>query len=174
MKTYILSESELANFSDDNVRAEIRGRVSAEALKNETVNIQSVSGDVYDIVSGSIPFDGELAVALTDEQLAERREIEEANSAEILRIETEIKPLVMQRLRVLARHEMRDEIHKAKTEILELRAALSEERNARRKLEASLERKPTDVRNEISSLRQTLVEKNRELEMLKKKEGASQ
>lgn len=170
MKTYTLTESELASFADDSIRAEIRSRVSADSFENETITIQSETGDVYDVVSGSVTLD-DLGVVLTDEQIAERRESDEANAAreaaieaDALRIETEIKPLVMQRLRALARQEVREEIRELKAEIFELRASMATLKKKVPDEIRELEKQNLELRTSLTTLKKKAREDARELE----------
>lgn len=124
MKQYVLTEEELANFSNDDFRAGVRSKAAETVSVTETVVIVNSEGDIYDTLQGSIP-DEDFGVVLTDEQIRERRESEAVEAAEIARYEREIKPKVYQKIRTEIRAEFRRELAESKETILKLRAELA-------------------------------------------------
>jgi hypothetical protein len=138
---YVLTEDERANFHSDEVRAEIRQRVSRELSKAETVYIKDADGQVWDCVSGDLDIEETLSQLSPEEREAKRLEVE-AFDAETERMATVIRPAAMQRLRADARAEFRDYVRSQTNEILKLRADLGRanlrENNELNRLKAEL------------------------------------
>ncbi len=114
MNQFQMNESDKAEFLGSD---EGRGRIRLEAARSnphaESIQIVDSDGNLFDTISG-VDFDGEttepgLAVVLTDEQLEERRLEEALHASDLARVEDEIRPLVMSKLKDEARSEIREE-----------------------------------------------------------------
>lgn len=122
MQQYTLSDSELANFSDDLVRAEIRSRVATMYPEEETIIIADVEGNEWDRVSGDASSFSEPLPEFTPEEQAERLEAEAKTLEEARRLEEVIRPIVMKKLRLEARAEIREQVREGANAVLELAA----------------------------------------------------
>lgn len=119
MVQYTLTEEELSNFSDDNVRAEIRFRVANLHSNEGAIVIVDSEGNEWDRVTGG----SELSVPeLSDEEQAAQALETLRNEEEAHRLETVIRPLVMHRLMSEARMEVRAELRENANAKLELQA----------------------------------------------------
>lgn len=138
MNQFQMTESDKADFlSGEEGRGRIRAEAASSNPRAESIQIVDSEGLLFDTVQG-IEFDGEsedtspgLAVVLTDEQLDEKRMTEALLSADVARVEDELRPLVMAKLKEEAHSEVREEFRET---VQQLRRENSELRDASRRL----------------------------------------
>jgi len=145
-----LSQEQFDNYSDDNVRAALRAEISERFSVSDTVNIVSPTGDIWDVMQGSLPDDG--AVPISQEELDAKRALEVANAEHIEFLEKEIRPQVMQKLRSEARLGVRDEIRERTNEVLELRNNLAKQQISSNRQIESLSRENAGLKRRLSEL----------------------
>lgn len=113
MSTYRMTSSEKAKFlSSDEGRGEVRQEAAAYYSGSETIQIVDENDDLFDTISGSEYVPGEsdeMAVVLTDEEVAERHESSKLEAVELARIEEVVKPQVFAKLKEDAKTEVREE-----------------------------------------------------------------
>lgn len=133
MITYTLTPDELATFSDDNVRAGIRSRLAVEYAGEDTIIIADEEGNEWDrLVEPTEPIEVFGDMAPTSEELELRLEASEELKEAVALDESVTRPLVMQKLRLEARSEVRDQLRSKDETIATLRAE-----NARLKMAAN-------------------------------------
>lgn len=121
MVIYTLTSDELANFSKDEVRAEIRSRLAAEHIGEDTIIIADEAGNEWDRLSE--PTEPEVIpevageMAPTSEELEAKLEANEQLKEAVILDETVTRPLVMRKLQLEARAEVRDQL-RAKDETI--------------------------------------------------------
>jgi hypothetical protein len=117
---YVLTQEQVDSYHVDEIRAEIRSKVSSQFTASDNVDVVGPDGLVWDILTGSLPDDG--AVPLTTEELNSKHEKEASDAAHVEYLEAEIRPRVMSKLRSEARLEIREQLREKTDEILKLRA----------------------------------------------------
>lgn len=126
MFTYTLTPDELATFSQDDVRAAIRSRLASEHLEEDTIIIADEEGNEWDrlespseptvipeAVSEMVPTSEEL-----EAKLDASAELKEAVALD----ESVTRPLVIRKLQLEARAEVRDQLREKDRTIATLRA----------------------------------------------------
>lgn len=125
---YTLSSDELAQFHDDDFRSALRTRLFDDLSPGDSIEIQSEEGELWDRLSRPAEGEEEATEAtplLTPEELEEKRLTDEALTAEAMRFEHVIKPLVITELRSQVREEFRDQLRDKTNEVLQLRASVA-------------------------------------------------
>lgn len=158
MNKYQMTESDKDLFlSGDEGRGSIRMEASKSNPGAESIQIVDSEGNLFDTVTG-IEHDGDatdpgFAIVLTDEQLDERRTMQALEAADMSRIEDDLKPKVLAKLKDEARSEVREEFRET---IQQLRTEKAELLDKVRRLTegvSALSRKEEALTEEILSLR---------------------
>lgn len=152
---YTLTYDEKTGFHHDEIRGEIRGRVSSEFPTEDTIQIVDSDGELWDTVNGSIdrPLTPEeiqdrlekqehdewvaleenarkaAALKAEDDAAAEALKLTEDEQKQAARFEEVIKPTVLKKLRSEARKEFKDQIRDQTNEILNLRQTVASQQN---------------------------------------------
>ncbi len=122
MIQYILTDEELASYSDDTVRAEVRTRVATMHPDEPAISIVDKDGWQWDHVSGASPTEPSEVIPDTAEELEAKERESFQVQEEAARLESVVRPLVMGRLRAEARGEVREQLREGANAKLELQA----------------------------------------------------
>lgn len=158
--------------SGDEGRGEIRKTASELFPEAATILIVDEEGNLFDTVGGinsSLISDDtdDRAVIVTDEEVQEKALDDALNAADLARVEAEIKPLVIARLKDEARNEIREEYRNT---IRELRASKTELTKQVVRLKEGMlgaDRLLTEARNELSIAGARFANLSEEYETLK-------
>jgi hypothetical protein len=155
MNQYRLSNEEKASFFKEEVREAVRKLAAENFTSEELVYIVDAEGEIWDQVHGSKEASELITEHFSEEELQVRIAKEAAEAEEAERLETDIKPRVMKKLRAEAKQELRDELRDRSNEVLKLRADL-----------ARAERR---VNEELNQIKGQLAGKKAEVIQLKQK-----
>lgn len=163
MTAYQMTEGEKERFlSGDEGRGEIRGFAAKAYAGAESVQIIDSAGDLFDTVTGGEFVADEsseepgFAVALSDDELEEKRTVDALRIADVERIENEIKPLVYQKLKDEARTEIRSEFRETVRKYATENVSLREERSRLVAGTSALQTKYNQLVGEYEALKATI------------------
>jgi hypothetical protein len=163
MTQYKMTKSDKELFlSGDEGRGMVRKEASELHSDAESIQIVDEDGNLFDTVTGtdheSETTEPGFAIVLTDEQLEERRTIQALEAADLSRIEEELRPQVMAKLKDEARTELREEyaetirnLRREKTELKAQVIRLTEGVGA-------LSRRESELKTELTVLKASKTE----------------
>jgi vacuolar-type H+-ATPase subunit I/STV1 len=137
-----LTQEQVDSYHLDEVRAEIRSEISSKFTESDTVEVVGPDGQIWDVLTGTLPDDG--AVVVSPEELEARAEKEKTDASHIEYLEKEIRPQVMAKLRTQARSEVREQLRDKSDEILKLRSEIANLKQSHQKELLALRKSRTE------------------------------
>lgn len=122
-----LSAEQIDQYSNDEFRAQIRTELSGKYTEDETIHVTDPEGQVWDVFQGALPGQAVEVTGPSAEEIQAREAQERKDAEHIQYLEQEIRPIVMKRLKLEAKHEVKAEMKALTDEIVTLKRTHSAE-----------------------------------------------
>lgn len=159
MNQYKMNDSDKELFlSGDEGRGMVRKEASELHPNSESIQIVDEEGNLFDTVTGVDHHENEttdpgFAIVLTDDQLEERRTLQALEAADLAKVEDEIRPKVMAKLKDEARAEIREEYAETIRNLRREKAELKMQVQRLTEGVTALSRKESELQTELTVLK---------------------